>query len=179
MAILAVIAVGCSNQTVPENITSDVESVAPEIAKALEGISREQSQGLNDAKFTVHRAYEYNGYTWIEPIESARAIAVDIEFRDYNQGLDLDDVDIIDGETNENYGSDPQIANLTLDGALASDVDDSSWPVDLGPLRVLLIYALPKESKTIKLGYWGQDLTPKPIPIAGDGPSLPMPQPRE
>ena len=185
MAILAVIAVGCSNQSTPtdqatpEVITSDGEPVPPEIAKALEGVSREQSQGLNVAKVSVHRAYKYNGYAWIEPIETAKLIAVDVEFRDYNRGLDLDDVDIIDGESNEKYGSDPQIAHLTLDGELASDVNDSSWPDDLGPLRVLLIYAFPKESEAIKLGYWGQELTPKPIPIAGDGPSLPKPDSNE
>jgi len=102
-----------------------------------------------------------------------------VEFRNYNQGLDLDDVDIIDGQSNDNYGSDPHIANLTLDGKLAGDVDDSSWPDDLGPLRVLLIYAFPKESKTIKLGYWGQELTAEPVPISGDGPSLPKPKARE
>lgn len=142
-------------------------------------LSREQSQGLIDAKVTVHRAYEYSGYTWIEPIETAKLIAVDVEFRNYNEGLDLDDVDIIDGHSNDNYGSDPHIVNLTFDGKLATDIDDSSWPENLGPLRVLLIYAFPKESKTIKLGYWGRDLTPQAIPISGNGPSLPTPKQNE
>ncbi|MCA9027403.1 MAG: hypothetical protein KDA86_19490 [Planctomycetaceae bacterium] len=185
IVILVASTVGCSDQStrtdnaVSEIITSDGEPVPPEVAKAMESVSREQSQGLNDAKVTVHRAYEYSGYTWLEPIEIAKLIAVDVEFRDYNQGLDLDDVDIIDGDSNENYGSDPHIASLTLDGTLSPDVDDSSWPDDLGPLRVLLIYAFPKDSKTIKLGYWGQELTPKPIPISGDGPVLPKPNPSE
>ena len=110
------------------------------------------------ANAKVHRAYDYDGYTWKEATDATRLIAVDVELRNYSQGLDLDDVDILDGESNENYGSSPQIANLTLDGKLAADVNDPSWPDDLGPLRVLLIYAFPKESKTIKLGYWGHEL---------------------
>jgi hypothetical protein len=183
--ILAAPALGCSEQAEntdkPASVitASDGEAVPPEVADALENVSREQSQGLKDAHVTVHRVYEYKGYTWIEPIETAKLIAVDVEFRNYNQGLDLDDVDVIDGRSDENYGSDPHIANLTLDGELAADTDDSSWPDDLGPLRVLLIYALPKNSKTVKLGYWGQELTSKPVPIAGGGPTLPKPQPRE
>lgn len=183
--ILAAPALGCSEQAEntdkPASVitASDGEPVPPEVADALESVSREQSQGLKDAHVTVHRVYEYKGYTWIEPIETAKLIAVDVEFRNYNQGLDLDDVDVIDGQSDENYGSDPHIANLTLDGELAADTDDSSWPDDLGPLRVLLIYALPKKSKTVKLGYWGQELTSKPVPIAGGGPTLPKPQPRE
>ncbi len=183
VTILAMIAAGCSEHPSTNDvrtlnaITSDGKPVPPEIAQALEGVSREQSQGLSSAKVIVHRAYEYDGYTWLEPTETAKVIAVDVEFRDYNQGLDLDDVDIIEAQSNENYGSDPQIANLTLDGKLAANADDSSWPEDLGPLRVLLIYAIPKESTAIKLGYWGKELTPRPTPISGNGPSLPKPKP--
>ena len=95
--ILIVIAVGCSEQPAridnPASriITSDAEPVPPEVAKAMEGVASEQSQGLKDANVTVHRAYEYKGYTWIERIETAKLIAVDVEFRNYSQGLDLDD----------------------------------------------------------------------------------------
>ncbi len=183
--ILVAIAVGCSEQPASTDIaashiiTSNGEPVPPDVVKALESVSREQSLGLKDAKVTVHRAYEYSGYTWIVPIKTAKLIAVDVEFSTYNQGLDLDDVDIIDGQSNNNYGSDPHIAHLTGSGNLATDVDDSSWPDNLGPLRVLLIYTLPKESKTIKLGYWGQELTANPVPITGDGPLLPNPKPTQ
>jgi hypothetical protein len=91
----------------------------------------------------------------IAPIDIAKVIAVDVEYRNCNTGLDLlDDVDIIVGVTDENHDSDHHIAILTLDGKLAADYEDSSWPENLSPLRVLLIYALPKGSKTIKLGYW-------------------------
>jgi len=148
-------------------------------ANWLERVLREQSQGLTDATVVVHRAYEYHGYSWLEPVDAARLIAVDVEFRNYNQGLDLHDVEVINGESDENYGSEPQTARLTLDGKPAFDSNASSWRDKPGPLRVLLIYAYPKASNSIKLGYWGQVLTPEPIPIVGDGPSLPKPTPSD
>jgi hypothetical protein len=181
IVFVAAIFAGCSDHyasasdSALETIASDNAYIPPEIAEALDGVSREQSQGLKVANVIVHRAYEYQGYSWIEPVDVAKLIAVDVEFRDYTRGLDLDDVDIIDGQSNENYGSDPHIVNLTLDGTLAADIYDSSWPDDLGPLRVLLIYAFPKKSNTVKLGYWGQELTPQRIPLSGHGPSLPQP----
>lgn len=177
IVLVVLSAAGCSDPlATTDEKAPDGGSIPPELAMALGTAAREQSQGLNAASVKVHRAYEYGGYTWIESTEATKVIAVDVEFRDYGQGLDLDDVDIMDGESNENYGSNPQIANLTLDGNLASDVNDASWPDDLGPLRVLLIYPLPKESKTIKLGYWGHELTSESVPISGDGPSLPTPK---
>jgi hypothetical protein len=36
---------------------------------------------------------------------------------------------------------------------------------------------LPKESQTVKLGYWAQELTPEPIRVSENGPSLPKPNP--
>lgn len=193
MLIVTTTGLGCSDQRADTNTsineavtsetdspieyridTADGEPVPPEIEKELEEISRKQSKGLSGATVIVHRAYEYHGYSWVKPVDVAKLIAVDVEFRNYNQGLDLDDVDIIDGATNENYGSYPHIAHLTPDGELAADEDDLSWPEDLGPLRILLIYAFPKEAKTIKLGYWGAQLTPEAIRIAGNGPSLPQ-----
>jgi hypothetical protein len=136
-----------------------------------------QMEGLMNADVIVHRVYDYRGYTWIEPIEGAKRIAVDVEFRNYRLGIDLDDVDILNGETKENYGSDPDIARLNLDGTLAADFETAELPVNLGPMRVLLIYAFPESVNAIMLSYWGQELTPKPIPITGDGPELPKPDP--
>jgi hypothetical protein len=151
------------------------DSVESQVNESLQATASSQAQSLKNAVVTVHRAYDYRGYTWLEPAEGAKLIAVDVEFSRYDGSLDLDDVEIIDGSSGANYGSDPHIALLQGDGELSPNPDDASWPADMGQLRVLLIYAVPKEMTSIKLSYWGQDLTPEASMLSKDGPSLPLP----
>ncbi len=144
----------------------------PEIQKTMQAMAERQAQGLDNAEVIVHRAYNYHGFSWIEPVDGAKLAAVDVEFINASVGFDLDDIDIIDGATNENYGSDPDIAFLDDQGEL---LPDDYYP-DLGePIRVLLIYAVRDSTESIKLGYWGNEIVSVPVPLEGNGPVLPEP----
>ncbi len=158
-----------------ENKSFNRAKQSREVEDLLHSVMNPESEGLNNAETIVHRVYEYSGHTWVEPTEETKLIAVDVELRKYRLGLDLDDIEIIDGETNESYGSWPDIARLKPDGSLANNPDEAMLPEGLGPIRVLLIYQFPKASNTIKLGYWGQVLTRNPIQIAGEGLQIPKP----
>lgn len=127
----------------------------------------------------MHGVYTYTGYTYVESTGTSKLVAVDVEFRDYASYFDLDDVEIHDGASNESHGSDPHIAFLTAEGKVVPRAETPAPSDELGPLRVLLIYSFPKDAQTIKLSYWGKELTPKPIPIAGIGPSLSKPDGKE
>lgn len=185
LIVIVVISVGCSESPAekgnvsPKTTVPAGTAVPPEMVEALEATAETPSLGLRKAKVIVHRVYEYHGYPSIDALDTARPIAVDVEFREYDRGLDLNDVDIIDGESNENFGSNPFIARLTLQGEISSKPEDSSWPENLEPMRVLLIYAFPAKANTIKLSYLGKELTAKPITIAGEGPALPKPKPEK
>jgi len=87
----------------------------------------------------------------------------------------LDDIDFVDGDTNENFGSDPHITNLAPDGNALAKQESSLLPPSLTPLRHVLIHPVLKETNSIKLSYWDQLLTPEAIPLAEDGPNLPPP----
>lgn len=160
--VVTAIAAGCADQPAgnrsadpPEFTAHGDEPPASDVVKAIENVTHEQSQGAANVVVIVHRVYEYGGFTRIEPIEGAKVVAVDVEFRNYGRDFDLDDVDIIDGKSDINYGSFPQIVELTSDGELAAESADPSGQDDPGPLRVLLIYAIPQGSMSVRLTYWG------------------------
>lgn len=81
------------------------------------------------------------------------------------------DIDIIDGKTNENFGSDPDVAFLDSQGKFLAFDGDRIDPTK--PIRLLLVYGVPLTTETIKLGYWGKDLMLNPIPLQPSGPTLP------
>ena len=128
----------------------------------------------HDVVATIQRAYPYTGYSWHETPTGGRLVAVDAEFVGYGSDFDLDDLDLLDGVTGENYGSDPDIALLRADGGLAKD-ETKEWPLAPKPLRVLLIYVAPRSLESIRLSYWGRELTKVAFRVGGVGPSLPRP----
>ncbi len=180
LASICVALLGCSQEAQEKPMTwTDVETgekepVPAELRDRLKQIGQAQSEGLDGAKVTVRSAYDYKGYSYLEPVEIAKLIAVDVEFSGYDADFDLDDVDIIDGKTGVNYGSDPHMALLTPEGKI--EPDESKWPQAPGPLRILLIYAVPKECSSVRLGYWGKDLTSNATVHSEGGPSLKKPK---
>jgi hypothetical protein len=149
----------------------DGTAVPPEVAKALQQVVAAKSKALASATVKVHRAYEYVGPTEIRPVAIAKAIAVDAEFSGYSDRFKIWDLDIVDGRTNENFGSDPDVAFLDQQGNFITFDGET---VDFTkPIRLLLVYGVPKTTRSIKLSYWGQDLTPKPIDLEADGMALP------
>jgi hypothetical protein len=180
VACLGGVALACRGRA-PEPGAGDLQvrhvtpdQLPPEVRGAVEDTIRRQSVAAADAVATIHRAYPYEGYSWFEPTAEGKLVAVDVELTGYTADFDLDDIDLIDGVTGENYGSDPQVALLTPDGELAKD-EAREWPAAPKPLRVLLIYAAPLSLQSVRLAYWDQDLTTRAFPVAGKGPSLSPP----
>ena len=140
------------------------ETLTPGAHKELEEIARRQSKALANAKSKVNRVFHFQQESGGEPNEEQKLVAVDIQFSGYQTDFDLDDVDIVDGETSKNYGSDPEIRLLRADGKL--EQNESKWDTNTGALRVLLTYVVPKEMKSVQLQYWGQKITSEPTIIA-------------
>lgn len=175
LLVVATVGLGCGSL----GLSSDefdkaaAGTLSPEMQKTVQAVAEEQARGLDDAEVIVHRAYNYHGFSWIEPVEGAKLAAVDVELANYGNGFDLDDIDIIDGETDENYGSDPDIVFLMDDG---KPFPDNQPTQDFGePIRVLLIYAVRESTESIKLSYWGREIVSTSIPLEADGLALPEP----
>ena len=149
------------------------------VDKILQVRAREQAAGLGKGSVTVNRAWNYTGYSYLSVnpdlnIE-ARLVAVDLTASGHTPNFDFDDIEIVDGDTMISYGSDPHAVPLNLS-------DGQIMPIDQAPAaaprasRWLMIYAFPKNTKTLNLFYWGQKLTLQPMDIAPKGWELPYPE---
>lgn len=136
-----------------------------------ENIPLQQSRAGRSAKATIHRAYEYSGYSYHDPETALYRLAIDVEISGASRGFDLDDVEIVDGSSSQNFGSFPDIYFLDSDGNLLKESDDSNAE----PVRVLLIYAVPDTVQSVRLRYWGRDLVETPAQVEGSGPSVSRP----
>lgn len=133
-------------------------------------VSRIQAKGATGSTVTIKRAYNYDGHSYHEAKPGQMRVGVDVEFRNPNAGLDLDDLEIVDGKTNKSLGSYPDIYWLTTSGELE---DPAAWSKDTpNDSRILLIYQVPAGIASIKLRYWDKDLTREPFPISGEGPRV-------
>lgn len=152
-------------------VTSDGTPVPANVAEALTEVAKLKAAALKNATVQVHRAYLYRGPTEFQVNEKGKLIAVDITVAGSGEYFKIWDLDIIDGATNENFGSDPEVAFLDSQGKF---IAFEAKGLDLNkPFRLLLVYGVPLNTTKIKLGYWGQDLTPAPIPLQQSGPPLP------
>lgn len=136
------------------------------VKRKLVEVSKRQSKGLAKAKTIVHRAFHYRQDSIYKPKEGQKLVAVDVEFLGHGKGFDLDDVDIVDAASSANFGSNPEIRLLTVDGHL--EQNKSAWKSRKKALRVLLIYVVPKTVKSVKIAYWGSMLTSAGVPITED-----------
>ncbi len=166
--VVLLILPGCGDRSQTE---ADSEEVPVASGKADQEVSLMQSQGLKGATCLVYTAYNYPGETEIEPVDGAKLVGVNVEFRNWKQGFDLDDIDVVDAANNQNFGNDPLVQFLTVDGQFIDDNDPDFD--DEGPLRCLLIFVVPQTCPTIQLGYWGNILTPVAIPLENTGPVRP------
>lgn len=151
---------------------ANVNGAERNIEDTLEDVARTQSQGMKDAVATIHRVYVYldeeRVFGEAHPPDT-QLVAVDVEIDMLNGGYDLDDIDIVDAGSNENYGSDPALFGVLPSGELA-DIDDSEVSASPRSIRVLLIYLLPKHVETVRLEYWGETLTRHATITQGRGP---------
>jgi len=139
--------------------------------------SRQQAEGLGGGSVEVNGAWNYTGYSYLSPNPNAaieaRLVAVDVTLSGHTPHFDIDDIEIVDGDSLVSYGSDPHATPLTLEGEL---LDEAERPVAAPRAsRWLLIYAYPEASPDFHLYYWGKQLTPEPVPIAERGMELPYP----
>jgi hypothetical protein len=158
-------------QTEGFETTDDGGEIPPAVAQAMKQVVMDKSVALDNATTSVHRAHDHTGPTMIQPNASAKTIAVDVTFSGYTAHFKPRDVDIIDAKTTENFGSDAEIAFLDAAGHYLSRTGEG---VDFSkPIRLLMVFAVPKSTDSIRLGYWGRELTKKPVWLESHGMALP------
>lgn len=144
----------------------------------LNQVKDAQAAALREARLIVNAAWPYSGYSTLAPDPAsaipARLVAIDVTVSGHTAALDADDIEIIDGITSISYGY-PQVTVINGPGEIVTD--PQLVPVAPAPLRLLLIYAFPKNTQTFSLNYWGQKLlaTPRGFDSADSGWSLPVP----
>lgn len=154
---------------------------AEEQKQVIEGViqvrAKQQAEGLGAGSVKVNGAWPYSGYSTLSPDPAsaieARLVAVDVTVSGHTPYFDIDDIEIVDGESLVSYGSDPHAEPLGPDGALLPAGE--AIPVGPDSSRWLLIYAFPKATPRFHLYYWGKALTPEPVAFGKAGISLPYP----
>lgn len=147
------------------------------VDRLMQARAKQQAEGLGSGKVVVNRAWNYKGYSYLSPDPAAaieaRLVAVDVTISGHTPFFDLDDIEIVDGVTMISYGSDPHPERLKPDGTLMA-ADEISLAAPAAS-RWLLIYAFPKNTTSLHLVYWGNQLTSKPVPVEDEGLALPFP----
>ena len=145
-----------------------------ELDQVLNAVRTKQAGGLGTGSIEIHKAWNYNGFSFLSAVPGARLIAVDATVTGHTADFDFDDIEVIDGANRTSYGSDPQITLLTPEGkALPDSHEFTSAP---GPVRILLIYGFPKETEDFTLYYWGKNLLKENHNIEPSGWELPFPE---
>ena len=151
--------------------SAEVSEIPKELQDELKKVGEVQSKGLSNATTAIHKAYDYEGYSYYnlgqEQKKKFKLVALDVEFKGKSDGLDLDDVEIVNAPTNKSFADSPHIELLDDIGNLARN--QANWPKTGKPLRVLLIYAVPIDFKSVKLRYWGNEIVTTPKEISGTG----------
>ncbi len=157
---------GAAQSTNPQNTAAlaEVADLLPaEIASEIEEVSKAQAKGLDEATTIVHRAFHVRSDEGVaRDVQHAR-VGVDVEFIGPGEQFDIEDVDIVDGSTGTNYGSDPYIQLLKPDGRL--EQNQAKWELPSKSLRVLLTYVVPVQTTSVQLEYWGHKITSRATPI--------------
>jgi hypothetical protein len=122
---------------------------------------------------TVHAAWEYQGPWPVAVPRDLKLVAADIALPAPPEGerFDLDDIDIFDADSGENFGSDPSIQRLTADGRFVADDDPDVK--DRRDYRGLFVWTVKRGVKRVSFGYWGGMLFVRPVPLAPSGRLLP------
>lgn len=167
----------------PAPVDSGPRTLTPEEQKqVIEGViqvrAKQQAEGLGAGSVKVNAAWPYTGYSTLSPDPAsaleARLVAVDVTVSGHTPYFDIDDIEIVDGESLVSYGSDPHAEPLGPDGALLPTGEVIAVAPD--PSRWLLIYAFPKATPRFHLFYWGKCLTAEPVGFGTGGLSIPYPR---
>lgn len=168
IALLLVGLLGCnSSQDETDMTRADPDSGFTEPMLSLEEFTKQQTKALEEMIVSVKAAYNYKGFSYHEPNEAEKLIAVDVEFSNYSKDFDPDEVEIINGDTNEVYGIANTIAPLNEKGEVI--LEEHIMPEAPGPVRLLLVYAFPKGSNSLKLRYGGRVIPDKSVKLKEGG----------
>ncbi|MCB1090004.1 MAG: hypothetical protein KDL87_00630 [Verrucomicrobiae bacterium] len=144
-------------------------------------LAQGQAAGLKNARITVNAAWNYKGYSYLSPDPAAaipvRMVAIDLTVEGHTSEFDPDDIEIVDGITLVSYDSNPHLSVIQSPGVVIED--PNQIPKAPAPLRLMLIYAFPKNTPTFTLFYWGQKLLDKPHGFDAEGWGLPYPEKEE
>ncbi len=149
--------------------------------QVIEGVFRirakQQAEGLGTGSVKVNGAWNYTGFSTLSPNPAAaieaRLVAVDVTVSGHTPDFDIDDIEIVDGQSLVSYGSDPHAQPLQADGTTLPP--GQAIAVAPNPCRWLLIYAFPKATPRFQLYYWGKALIPEAMTFREQGLSLPYP----
>ena len=188
---LSCLLVACGGESEPaapvEISTVKPPTPAPTVAQAqslivgqmINQAAQAQAKGLDGGRLTVNDAWTYDGYSTLTTIENppfpVRFVAVDVTVEGQNANFDYDDIEIVDGADLTSFGSDPHVTFLDRDGKVLPLT--ARPPAPPSPVRALLIYGFPEDSKTFTLYYWGRKLV-EAREIAKSGWALPYPKTR-
>lgn len=121
---------------------------------------------------TVHAVWKYGGGSQLKAPPGAILVAADISFpTPTGDKFDLDDIDIFDADTGENYGSGPDIQRLTPNGDFVAEDDPEIK--DRTDYRGIFVWQVPASVKRVNFGYWGDMLFVKPFSLAKTGRRIP------
>jgi hypothetical protein len=115
----------------------------------------------------VRGAWVYAGDHDVRPAKGYKLVAADIELPPTDEKFDLDDIDIFNAETDENYGSDPLLYRLTPTGEFVDDQDPEV--VNRREYRGIFIWQVPESVAVVNFGYWGEMLYREPVRLANTG----------
>ena len=81
IALLLVGLLGCnSSQDETDMTRADPDSGFTEPMLSLEDFTKQQTKALEEMIVSVKAAYNYKGFSYLEPNEAEKLIAVDVEF---------------------------------------------------------------------------------------------------
>jgi len=143
-----------------------------ELRSAFQEIGKLQASGLDGSTITIHSVREHMAFHGATPHPGHKLVVVDVTFKDHKTGFGLAGIQLIDGEKEEaeSYGGNPHQIYLEEDGSLMKDqsgghlVGPMDWENDK-PIRVFLVYSVPKNVRKVGLGYWGKIIVDKPYVV--------------
>lgn len=127
----------------------------PTARRSSANIIREQATAFEHGRAIIACAFWYAGNTNKEPKPGHRALAVDVVIEDTEAGFDLDDIEVVNGRSNESYGSFPHIRYLDAEGNVTGELATSA---NGRRASFRLIYMIPESTQSIKLRYWDKDM---------------------
>lgn len=176
-ALLAIVALaGCTKATPSQVAGGGAEQKSASARSAADDhVLNIHTDAASGAMMRPLRAYRYE-LQGLPLAAGTMRIAVDVNWHvlpGQSAGIDLKDIEAIDGTTGTSFGHATRMQRLTDDGQPADEHD----PVFIGSpqYRYLLIFEVPSGSTSVRLRHDMDVLTARPSPIENGGPLAELP----